>query len=150
MMREPPSFWTDGCGIDDSTVGSRQQAISSLDWYMKRSDKMLVMHDGSYLSQLASVVELATFCTLRGSSKDDQLMFVSRTWPSYLNPLRWLTGIRLSSRELQQLRSFSCRKASCAVPADRASLLALIRKQFGSVGEFEHFVRAEVLELCER
>ena len=45
------------------------------------------------------------------------------------------------------LRDFSCLKAQCYKPADRAFLLERIREEWGSEAQFDRFVREDLLEV---
>ena len=70
-----------------------------------------------------------------------RLLLLSIEWPSSLSPFK--RGA-LSKRERGWLREFSCLKAQCYKPADRAMLLAKIREEWKSEAAFDEFVRTEL------
>ena len=53
----------------------------------------------------------------------------------------------LSNEEMEALQRFRCRDAITLRPSDRATLLAYIRREWGSEDSFDSFVRSEVLQI---
>ena len=62
---------------------------------------------------------------------------LSLSWPSSFSPFK---AAKLSEKELNWFRNFSCREASCFKPSDRAFVIDSIRKEFGSEENFDLFV----------
>ena len=76
----------------------------------------------------------------------DKLILLSTDWPSSLSPAKRST---LDDDELRLLRDFSCRKAHCFKPIDRATVLHDIREQWGSEEAFDAFVQDELPAVLE-
>ena len=93
-----------------------------------------------------TVYELATFCHAHRNELKSRLLLLSLEWPSTWNPLK---RANLSANERQQLEGFSCLKARCFKPADRAMLLAAIRHEWGSEAKFDAFVRSDLVTVLE-
>ena len=62
-------------------------------------------------------------------------------WPSSFWPCKRAS---VDAEELARIANFSCRKAGCFKPADRAFVLNAIRESFGSEAEFDTFVRTHL------
>ena len=89
------------------------------------------------------VYELAMFTRgmhLPGAAHG-KLLLLSLDWPSTLSPLK---AKGLSRKEEARFRDFSCLKAQCYMPADRAFLLERIRDEWGSEQAFDNFVHKEL------
>ena len=65
-------------------------------------------------------------------------------WPSTLNPCKQK---ELTGAEAEMIAGFSCLKAQCYKPSDRAMLLRKIREQWGSEQEFDRFVQTELVRV---
>ena len=74
-----------------------------------------------------------------------RIMILSLDWPGSLSCRK---TSELDEVELQ-LKDFSCRTADCFKPADRATILAAIRDEWGSENEFDTFVRTELVRILE-
>lgn len=93
------------------------------------------------------VFELATFCRrYQGPELDKRLLLLSLDWPSFFNvrKKRARAFARLRDEELAWLKGFSCRKAHCFKPTDRATVLKAVREEWGSEEAFDDFVRNEL------
>ena len=78
---------------------------------------------------------------------DERLLLLSLDWPSTLSPLK---AKGLSRAEEARFRDFSCLKAQCYKPSDRAMLLEWIRADWGSEEAFDDFVRTELLQVMRK
>ena len=92
---------------------------------------------------------MAMFCKRYQDSNmlhflSEDLLLLSLEWPSSLSICK---PTALTEAELEPLRTFSCRNARCFKPADRAFVLAAIRKDFGSEAAFDNFVRTTFPEV---
>ena len=67
-----------------------------------------------------------------------------------MNPLWLFREAKLSKKERELLAGYSCRKARCFLPKDRATVLAAIREKWGSEEAFDSFVRKEFPGLLRR
>ena len=93
------------------------------------------------------VYELAYFCKLHKGDLSHRLLLLSLDWPSTLSPLK---AKGLSREEEARFRDFSCLKAQCYKPSDRAMLLEWIRVDWGSEEAFDDFVRTELLQVMRK
>ena len=96
----------------------------------------------AYFGRLWTVYELATFCKANEGQLRSKLLLLSLEWPSSLHPCKRGS---LSGKEEAWLADFSCVRAECYKPSDRARLLGAIREQWGSEGAFDTFVHTELL-----
>ena len=78
---------------------------------------------------------------------EHKLLLLSLDWPSSLNPFK---RAQLSAREREWFASFSCLRARCYKPSDRALLLEKIRDKWGDEARFDRFVRTRLLAVMER
>ena len=106
-----------------------------------RCDQMVALVSPRYFERLFCVYELATFIHRYHGGPlhrylDKDLVLLSQRWRNVFE------GDRLNEEELKPLRTFRCRDAKTLKPADRALLLAAIRKEWGSEEAFDAFVRA--------
>ena len=83
----------------------------------------------------------------KSDAPSGKLLLLSLKWPSSLWPFKRAS---VSKEEREWFANFSCRKAGCFKPADRAYVLAEIRKDFGSEEAFDHFVRTNLPAVLER
>ena len=75
------------------------------------------------------------------SPSSQTLPLLSLSWNSSLSPFK---QAKLSDKELNWFRSFSCREAQCFKPSDRAFVMNAIREEFGSENEFDKFVQTQL------
>ena len=73
-----------------------------------------------------------------------RLLLLSLEWPSTLNPCKQK---ELTGAEAEMIAGFSCLKAQCYKPSDRAMLLRKIREQWDSEQEFDRFVQTELVRV---
>ena len=73
-----------------------------------------------------------------------RLLLLSLEWPSTLNPCK---RKELTGAEAEMIAGFSCLKAQCYKPSDRAMLLRKIREQWDSEQEFDRFVQTELVRV---
>ena len=71
-------------------------------------------------------------------------MFLGLDWPTWWDPRLWCSPVALTQKEKRLLANFNCSEARCFLPADRGTLLARIREEWGSLDEFDDFVRNEL------
>jgi hypothetical protein len=102
---------------------------------------------GADFDRLWCVYELASFCRVHRGMLSRRLVLFSLEWPSTWSPLK---SASLSQSERRQLTDFSCLTAQCFKPADRANLLAAIRREWGEESKFDEFVHTELLEILEK
>ena len=76
-----------------------------------------------------------------------KLMLLSLKWPSSLSPFK---SIGLTDKEREWIKAFSCRKARCFKPCDRATVLQAIREKFVTEDAFDDFVHEQLLTVLER
>ena len=74
----------------------------------------------------------------------DKLVFLGLDWPAWWDPRLWCSPVALTQKEKRLLANFKCSEARCFMPADRGTLLARIREEWGSLDEFDDFVRNEL------
>ena len=102
-------------------------------------------------TRLWCVYELASFTKMHDMHKSDapsgKLILLSLKWPSSLWPFKRAS---VSDEERKWFADFSCRKAGCFKPADRATVLAAIRDDFGSEEAFDQFVSTHLPKVLER
>ena len=95
--------------------------------------------------------ELASFTKTHGMHLTDapsgKLLLLSLDWPSSFWPCK---SSSVDEKELARIANFSCRKAGCFKPADRAFVLNAIREDFGSEEAFDIFVRSHLPAVLER
>ena len=109
--------------------------------FLLASDQMIVLLGPTYFGRLWCVFELASVCRLHEARLFDHLTMLCVDWPSVLSPLK---ATALSPEELSWLAEFRCEDAECLRPIDRANILAAVRRQWGSVGAFDQFVRERI------
>ena len=114
---------------------------------MASCDKLLVLYSKTYFSRLWCVHELATFIKNRGVEKVE---FVGMDWPPWWSPLTYMKPVTLSDDERSLIEGFSCRDAGCFMSRDKAHVLNVIRKKWGSEAEFDRFVRTDLLMILLR
>ena len=77
----------------------------------------------------------------------DRLLLLSLSWPNPFNPFK---RSALTETELNWMRGFSCADVKCFKPADRATVLAAIRRDWGSEQEFDAFVQTKLPTIFAR
>ena len=138
----PVAVWLDACSLCQATPESIDAGIDGLGGFLAASDKMVALVSEAYFRRLWTVYELATFCKANAGQLRSKLLLLSLEWPSSLHPCKRGS---LSDKEEAWLAGFSCVRAECYKPSDRARLLGAIREQWGSEGAFDAFVRTELL-----
>ena len=93
-----------------------------------------------------AAVELAYFCSKNADNLDDKLLLLGLHWPvSMLSKTA-----KLDADEVSWLKNYSCRKAECFKPIDRATVLSMIRQKWGSEALFDQFVHEKLTQVLER
>jgi len=143
LQDEP--IWMENACVDEDKIGALMRANFST--YLQKSDRMIAFVSKAYFSRLWCVYELATFCRkYQGPLRkflDQDLMLLSVEWSDTLAVFS-STPSMPTPDELEPLRSFSCREATCLRASDRAVLLADIRREWGSEAAFDAYVQAEL------
>ena len=136
----PTTLWIDKCCVDQTRITEFLE--TGLKTYLVKCNGMVAFVSKEYFTRLWCVYELATFCK-HWSGPDElssRLVFLSLDWrfcATFFHP-------ELTAEELEWLEGFSCRKARCFKPIDRADVLAAIREQWGSEEQFDTFVREKL------
>ena len=135
----PTTLWIDKCCVDQTRIAEFLE--TGLKTYLVKCNGMVAFVSKDYFSRLWCVYELATFCKYwSGPELSSRLVLLSLHWrfcATFFRP-------ELTAEELEWLTSFSCRKARCFKPIDRADVLAAIREQWESEEQFDKFVREEL------
>ena len=135
----PTTLWIDKCCVDQTRIVEFLE--TGLKTYLVKCDGMIAFASKECFSRLWCVYELATFCKYwSGPELSSRLVLLSLNWrfcSTFFHP-------ELTEEELGWLTSFSCRKARCFKPIDRADVLAAIREQWESEEQFDKFVREEL------
>ena len=149
-MRPCPRL-ADKTGIDQSHPERTAAGVAAFPRVLKSCDKFVGLISPGYFKRLWCVYELATFTHMHGMHQVDapsgKLMLLSLDWPSSLSPFK-RTG--LTPKEREWITQFSCRKARCFKPCDRATVLQAVRDKFGSEDAFDEFVHVQLLKVLER
>jgi len=145
------TVWLDKCCIDQTNDATKQAGIRRLKDFLARSRSMTVLLGPTYFDRLWCTYELACFCDLHSKKElETTLHFVSLEWAWWTRGVWLVRGVKLSEWEINLLDNYSCRDASCFMPKDRGTVLARIRKQWGSEEAFDTFVRKEFPALLLR
>lgn len=140
----PTVLWLDCCCLCDDTPQTIAKGVAGFQRFLSSSDKMVALVSAAYFERLWTVYELASFCRAHRGQLKARLLLLSLEWPSSWSPFK---TAKLSADERQRLEHFSCLEAHCYKPADRADLLATIRREWGSEAAFDAFVHTELLEV---
>jgi hypothetical protein len=124
--------------IDQSSARTIASGTASFGRFLGCCDRMVAFVSTNYFSRLWCVYELASFCRLHKDELSSRLLMLSLDWPS--------AGRRSTTtrEEREMLRGFRCADVRCAVPKDRAFVLAAIRREWGSIRAFEEFVQQQL------
>jgi len=139
-------IWLENACVDEDKLGALMRANFT---YLQKSDRMIAFVSKGYFSRLWCVYELATFYRkYHGPLRkflDQDLLLLSSEWSKTTDVVSALSASSMpTADELAPLRTFSCREAKCLRAADRAVLLADIRREWGSEAAFDAFVQAEL------
>jgi hypothetical protein len=156
-------YWLDKCCIDQSSDASKQAGIAHLGDSLERSQRMFIIFSDVYLTRLWCTYELAAFCKLIKDQKEriaaagagdaaqsearKSLLFLSLNWSAWWSPAnlaRSPDDITLSPEEEALLAGYCCRKAKFWKRDDQATVLKMIREQWGSEEDFNNYVRLEL------
>ena len=140
----PALLWIDCCCLSDESLELIVAGVTERQRFVARSEHLIAFISPSYFEELICVYELASFCKRFGGSElERRLLLLSVKWPSTFSPCK----TKDASVEQGWLEAFSCDRARCPTPSDRAHLLAKIRDEWGSEQAFERFVRDRLPEL---
>ena len=81
------------------------------------------------------------------ASLDERLLLLSFEWPEFMVAPG---STRLSPSEIERLSTFSCRRAKCFKPIDRATVLSAIRHEWGSEAHFDAWVQTQLPKILKR
>eukprot|EP00961_Rhodomonas_salina_P297155 3936990-Rhodomonas_salina.2 len=137
------TLWIDKLCIDQRSDETKAAGVASFPVVLQSCDYMVALISADYFRRVWCVYELAMFA----KDKSEWLLLFSMDWPSSLSPFK---TARLTPEEEAVLHSFSFESADCFVPRDRVTVLRAIRQQFGSVEQFEAFVRHRLPQVLAR
>ena len=71
-MESKETFYISTCCSEQSTNEQQQSATASTVHFMRQSEKLIVLLDRGYLTDLRCVLELATFCKIHKDTEKAQ------------------------------------------------------------------------------
>ena len=140
----PQTLWLDVFCVDRSTPATSLADLRDFDSFLASCNGMVAFASERYFASLWCVYELAVFCRLHEGELKRRLRLLSFEWPSAWNLCQ---NDSLTEAERGWLLHFECEQAQCDRPADRALVLASIRKDWGSTVAFDEFVQNELVEV---
>ena len=170
------TLWLDRCCVCQKSAETAAAGVRSFREVLLNCNCIVVFASAEYFRRLWCVYELAVFArtAIRDTEKAQKdaiehnqknalqmpvpnveevlsrrILILSLDWPGSLSCSK-VAG--LTDDEKRWLKEFSCRKAECFKPSDRATVLAAIRAEWGTKDEsgeavFDAFVQTKLVEI---
>ena len=144
------SCWLDKCCINQKSPETKKAGIAHLGESLSRCNCMIVIFSKQYLERMWCTYELAAYCKLMQDDPGKKLVFLSLSWSAWYSPSNFGKKVELSEDEEDALRTYSCKNAKLYKREDRDIVLRKIEEQWGTVEQFDAFVRKDLREALLR
>lgn len=146
------TLYLDKCCVSQRDDETKAAGVAGFGRFLGQCEGMIAFVSETYFTRLWCVYELATFCKTHEDVLDEKLLLLSLKWPPIWHPRK---SRDLTHDERSWFAGFSCANVRCSKPADRATVLGMIRERWkrpGVAGEaaFDEFVRTRLPAVLQR